>query len=305
MSLFATMIDLASPVQNGYSDAVFILSDGFHMPIFKHFFDAAIPAGAPFRIHGLGLHERMPPTLVDRPTGTPDYLIMCFHEPAHVRERDAIHPVTPPGIILWEPGHRQNYGFPDKSWDHSWIHCEGPFLARALRTLRLPRNRILPLPDPLIFERALAELHAELTLHRQPSPVILRDTFEIFLHNLARYQRKPDTLAAVPERFRNIKGWIDSHYDQPVMLAGLAQQAHLSVPHFCSEFRRYFGVSAIDYLIRLRMQVAAHHLGDANRSITEVARLTGYENLYHFSRLFKQRFGMSPRTMRKRITGNR
>ena len=154
-----------------------------------------------------------------------------------------------------------------------------------------------------MLEKALLDLHAELTLHRQPDPPILRDLMEIFLRSLARGCNEPTAHAPVPARFLAIKGWIDSHYEQPVTLAALAQQTHLSVPHFCSEFKRYFGVPAIDYLIRTRMQAAAHQLGDCNRSITEVAQLAGYENLFHFSRLFKQRFGMSPLAMRKRLAG--
>ena len=270
---------------------------------FKQFFAAPIPAGAPFRVRGVGLHERMRPCQVDRRTGTDDYLFMCFHDAARVWDPDGLRDVTPPGIVIWEPGNRQCYGCPERTWDHSWIHCEGPFLPRALRTTRLPRNRILPFPDPLILEKALADLYAELTLHRQPDPMILQDTFEIFLRSLARSQRAPDAPAPVPARFLAVKRWIDSHYDQPVTLAALAQQAHLSVPHFCGEFKRCFGSPAIDYLIRARMQAAMHHLGDCNRSITEVARLAGYENLFHFSRLFKQRFGVSPRAMRARIAG--
>ena len=270
---------------------------------FKQWFSAPIPAGAAFRIRGIGLHERMHPWMVDRRTGTQDYLIMCFHDAVRVWEPNSLRDLTPPGIVVWEPGRRHYYGSTEHTWNHSWIHGEGPFLTQALRTARLPLNRILQISEPLILEKALIDLHAELTLHRQPDPLILRDTFEIFMRSLARGRDEPTAHAPVPARFLAIKGWIDSHYDQPVTLAALAQQAHLSVPHFCSEFKRYFGVPAIDYLIRTRMQAAAHQLGDCNRSITEVAQLAGYENLFHFSRLFKQRFGMSPMAMRKRIAG--
>jgi AraC-like DNA-binding protein len=273
------------------------------MPTLKQFFAAPLPAGAAFRIRGIGLHERMRPCLVDRRTGTTDYLFMCFHDPVHVWEKEALRAVPPSSLVIWEPGKRHCYGNTERAWAHSWMHCEGPFLARALRAVRLPRNRVLPLLDPLILEKALAELHAELTLHRRPDPVILRDTFEILLRALARRLREPDAPAPVPARFRSVKAWIDSHYDRPVTLAVLARQTHLSVPHFCKEFKRSFGVPAIDYLIRMRLQAAMHHLGDCNRSITEVARLSGYENLFHFSRLFKQRFGTSPRAMRARIAG--
>jgi len=73
---------------------------------------------------------------------------------------------------------------------------------------------------------------------------------------------------------------------------------HLSVPHFCSEFKRYFNVPPLEFLIRLRMHVAAHHLGNLSHSITEVAEMAGYTDLFYFSKRFKKWYGMSPRAMR-------
>jgi AraC-like DNA-binding protein len=270
---------------------------------FKQFFAAPIPEAAAFRIRGIGVHERMRPCLVDRRAGTPDYLFMCFHDAVQVWEPAALRDVAPPSLVIWEPRHRHGYGNPGRAWDHSWIHCEGPLLPRMLRRLRLPLNRAFPLPDPLLLERTLIDLHTEVALHRRPDPEILAHTFAIFLRHLARSRRAPDAPAPVPGRLLAVKTWIDTHFDEPVTLAGLAAMAHLSVPHFCGEFKRCFGSPAIDHLIRVRMQAAVHHLGDSNRSITEVARLAGYENLFHFSRIFKQRFGVSPRAMRAKLTG--
>ena len=58
------------------------------------------------------------------------------------------------------------------------------------------------------------------------------------------------------------------------------------MPHFCSEFKRHFGESAIQHLIRLRLQHAVYLLRDENLRIGEVAEQTGYEDLYYFSKLF-------------------
>ena len=127
---------------------------------FKQWFSAPIPAGAAFRIRGIGLHERMHPWMVDRRTGTQDYLIMCFHDAVRVWEPNSLRDLTPPGIVVWEPGRRHYYGSTEHTWNHSWIHGEGPFLTQALRTARLPLNRILQISEPLILEKALIDLHA-------------------------------------------------------------------------------------------------------------------------------------------------
>ena len=45
---------------------------------------------------------------------------------------------------------------------------------------------------------------------------------------------------------------IDASYHQRFTLTALATQAGLSVPHFCTEFRRHFGVPPVTYLIGRR-----------------------------------------------------
>lgn len=270
---------------------------------FKTWIDAPIPVETGFRINGIGLREHMGPQMIDRRAGTGDYLFMCFHDTVRVWEKEGLRDATPPAIVIWEPHHRHLYGNEEKAWDHSWLHCQGPFMTQALQGVQLPFNQAVALPESLFMEDTLIDLRAELTLHRHPDPLILRNFFEIFLRELARHLGKADAAAPMPARLLQVKAWIESNYDQPVTLAELARQAHLSVSHFCHEFKRCFGVAVIDYLIQVRMRAAMHALGNRNLNITEVARLTGYENLYHFSRIFKQRFGMSPKAMRARMAG--
>ena len=57
------------------------------------------------------------------------------------------------------------------------------------------------------------------------------------------------------------------------------------------------------YVIGQRLQQAAYLLRDRNLRITDVARQVGYEDLFYFSKLFKDRYGVSPREFRRRSNG--
>jgi AraC-like DNA-binding protein len=270
---------------------------------FKLWFVSPVPESAEFRVKGIGVHERMRPRMVDRRLGTADYLFMYFHDPVRIWEQGEIRPFPAESLAIWEPGNRHCYGSETRTWDHSWIHCEGYFVTRKLKALRIPTNGVVPLPDPMVLEKALMGIHEELAVRVHPDPVILQNLFENFLRGLARLIGPDRDPSPVPERFLKVKAWIDAHYAEPLTLGVLAERANLSIPHFCSEFKKYFKVSAIDYLIRLRTHAAAHYLADSNRSVKEVARLVGYEDIFYFSKLFKKRFGMSPRAMRSRLQG--
>jgi len=80
----------------------------------------------------------------------------------------------------------------------------------------------------------------------------------------------------------------------------LARMAHWSPAHFSEEFRRHFGAAPIAYLIRQRMAHARHLLRDVGLTVADVAQRVGYDDLYHFSKLFKKHCGISPGAVREK-----
>lgn len=79
----------------------------------------------------------------------------------------------------------------------------------------------------------------------------------------------------------------------------LARLAGLSPDYFSRLFRKSFGMSPRDWLLKQRLQHAANLLLDPEWRISEVAARLGYPDLYLFSRQFKSEFGRSPREWRR------
>ena len=77
---------------------------------------------------------------------------------------------------------------------------------------------------------------------------------------------------------------------------------YLSSFYISKIFKSETGDTPINYLISLRMQ-KARELLDKNpeQSIQTVAMAVGYEDAYHFSKLFKKYFGLSPLYYKARI----
>ena len=254
-----------------------------------------------FVVTCLGLHEPMQPGIVDRPTGTGDYLLMLFHGPVIIRVSDEVVQQESPSIILWNPKQEHYYGNSDQKWDHSWTHCGGPFIAGSLRKTRFETGVPYAIRSPAIIEQYLIRIYEEFVSYRRPSVEILKNLYDSLFLEVDRAVCPHPESDAIPAKFMELKNRLAQTFAEAHTLESLAAQVHLSVPHFSFLWKKHFGTSPLNHLIRLRLHHAAFLLRNQELSITEIAEQTGHNDIYYFSRLFKKHYGISPRTMRKNL----
>jgi AraC family transcriptional regulator, exoenzyme S synthesis regulatory protein ExsA len=80
-----------------------------------------------------------------------------------------------------------------------------------------------------------------------------------------------------------------------------ATLCHRSLSSFKRDFRRQFREPPGKWLIRKRLDHAAALLRTTGLNVTEIAFESGFEDLSHFSRVFKERFRLSPRGYRHSV----
>ncbi len=250
---------------------------------------------AGFAIDKIGIEERMGPCLVNRPDGTPDWLLMFFLPGATVRDGAGDHVLATASGCLWKPGCRHFYGEPDREWLHSWIHFSGSDCEALVQERGIAVDRLLPV-DYRAAVGQLEYLRTELEHDRTILPDVLRNIFRNLLWELRRGAEKN---TPVPPRIAEVRQWIERNYRREITLAGLARRAKLSVTHFSAEFRRCCGVSPIECVLALRLQEGAYLLRNHNLAIAEIAREAGFRDPFYFSRLFRRRYGVSPREYRR------
>ena len=76
----------------------------------------------------------------------------------------------------------------------------------------------------------------------------------------------------------------------------------MSLTHFRRVFQPGVGRAPLQYLIRLRVHMAAAMLQRTNRTVLDIAMDVGYPTLSSFNRHFKSVTGMAPSQWRERGT---
>lgn len=94
--------------------------------------------------------------------------------------------------------------------------------------------------------------------------------------------------------------FIESHYNEELSLARIAEVAGVSPFHLARLFQAMTGYSVVRYLRARRMTEAARRLAGGARDILEVALSSGYGSHEAFTRAFGEQFGVSPTSVRER-----
>jgi AraC family transcriptional regulator, exoenzyme S synthesis regulatory protein ExsA len=92
---------------------------------------------------------------------------------------------------------------------------------------------------------------------------------------------------------------MEENYCFNLKLEEFAQLTHRSLSAFKRDFQKLFNTTPGKWLMEKRLNYAMHLLSNNNKTVSEAAFESGFESPSHFSRAFKERFGMPPATVKQ------
>lgn len=104
------------------------------------------------------------------------------------------------------------------------------------------------------------------------------------------------------EQIRNVQEWMFKNFPEQTDVAILAAKAGMSSRTFSRRFKAATGETPIIYLQRVRINAARHLIENDLKTVWEISRSVGYEDLSFFNQLFKRYTGLSPSVYRERFS---
>ena len=98
-----------------------------------------------------------------------------------------------------------------------------------------------------------------------------------------------------------IQKYISDNFDKPLSLDMIGEAVHLHPAYLSGLFKEETGGNLSGYIADVRMQKAAELLEQTELRVNEIMCLTGYRKSQHFTKLFREKFGVTP--MEYRIKG--
>lgn len=253
-------------------------------------------------------HQPIMPT--SRPKGRKDYQLLyifsgkaffSFKDSENKEKKDVEIPAG--HMVLYRPGESQEYHYCAKdNPEVCWIHFSGSQAAGLLNKIGFSKSHALFCGISLHYPELFRRIILELQLKRPCFEELLRFYLGQLFTEIHRSQ-----LEFSAEKYRNQKEmeatvhFFNESFTQAVSIEEYARDHHMSISWFIRSFKRYMGMTPMQYITSIRINKAKELLKSTNCSIQEISNLVGYENPLYFSRIFRKQAGLSPSQYRKEI----
>ncbi|WP_028611536.1 response regulator transcription factor [Paenibacillus harenae] len=112
-------------------------------------------------------------------------------------------------------------------------------------------------------------------------------------------QQTGEELHISNEMVKKIIEYIDANFTEDIMLVDLSKKFHITVGYVSALMKKETGKTYMEYVMNKRLNLAKELLQDTSLSIQEIVERAGYRDYFHFNKIFKKYFGITPGKFRK------
>ncbi len=213
-------------------------------------------------------------------------------------------------VFISHPGPFFEYGtLPGETRHHNFLCSYGERVERYVATGLLPLDTVNPVRrvadpehflDTMLRIMKLLRCHAPLT---PPRAVLLYEDLLLQIHEAG--SESPRLPSFHEEFFWQLVSAIRHHPEKAWDFSREASRRSLTAHHFRRLFKMVAGMPPQQFLIHCRLELAATLLAGSPLSISAVAEHCGIGNEFYFSRLFKEKYQLSPLRYRREFSGGR
>lgn len=186
-------------------------------------------------------------------------------------------------------------------WEYTWIEFDG---LRAKETIELSGLS----PDQPIYRASSKDLREILKTellyianHKEATPFHLIGHLYLAIDALIRSAATMKTSKGSRLQdfyIHEALAYIEQNFQNDISVEDIATVCGLNRSYFGKIFKDGIGKSPQDFLLNYRMIKAAELLKLTRLTIKDIGNAVGYQNQLHFSRAFKNVYGISPREWR-------
>ncbi len=186
-------------------------------------------------------------------------------------------------------------------WEYVWVEFDGLRVKSILEAVGLTVDTpVYHARNKSLREEMMKEM-LYITQHKDASPLHLIGHLYLFLDYLARSAAETRLTSGSKLRdfyIHEALTYIEHNFQNEISIEDIAAVCGLNRTYFGKIFKEALGKTPQEFLLNYRMLKAAELLKLTSLSISDIGLAVGYANALHFSRAFKNIYGISPREWR-------
>lgn len=186
-------------------------------------------------------------------------------------------------------------------WEYVWLEFDGLRVKSLLDTIGLSLDKPVYHARNKSLREDMANEMLYISRHKDESPFHLIGHLYLFLDYLMRSAADEQLEHGSKLRefyIHEALTYIEHNFQNEITIEDIAGVCGLNRTYFGKIFKEVLGKTPQEFLLNYRMLKAAELLKLTSLSIGDVGLAVGYANQMHFSRAFKNNYGISPREWR-------
>lgn len=253
------------------------------------------------KLHAMGAGYRHGEDFsICRPTGSGDDLLVIFRTPAYVLIGGERISLPENSAILYNKNAPQYYGADGCAYINDWVHFECDEADIFFDKLGIRFNTPIygiPASAGSILEMLKLESVSETPKSRECAALLLRLLIAQVFGGSGGSAASPHS-----EALKRLRAEIYGEPARTFTVEQMAAQLSLSPSYFQTLYRREFGVSCYEDVLRAKTGLAEYYLANTAMTVREIAGVCGFENDVHFMRQFRKRTGQTALQYRRSVS---
>lgn len=188
-------------------------------------------------------------------------------------------------------------------WEYVWIEFDGLYAAEIIKNSGLSMDNPVYHVQDKIIGKTLTETILEMARETDGTHFYKMSKLYLFADCLIRASggMSMPSVANVSMSDYYLQTaflYIEKNFMNDISVESIAARCNIHRNQLLKLFKDKIGQGPQEYLIKYRMSRAAQLLLTTGLSVNEIGNAVGYANQLHFSRAFKNVYGMSPKHFR-------
>lgn len=225
------------------------------------------------------------------------FLLMFIQSGSMYVKTDKYEGIALPGNVVFIDCYKEHEYKALKNSKVLWFHFDGKMARNYYESFETMTGIIAMPSNPVIIQKSFEDILKGYEEENIVDEAVCSLQIIALLTNLLRKD-----IAISNDGKKNLRAaasYILENFAKDISIEELARESGLSNYYFCREFKKEIGVSPHQYLIETRISYSKYLLSSTNKTVSEIAELSGFKDFSAFCYTFRKREGLTPGDYKK------